>query len=123
MYHEFSKREKKIARALIDKGIQKEIANGLKGAEQVLNDWKTDKLNNLDAYHTLYKYMRDFDKEIARRYDRILGSHYYSIIIGQLAEGTLCEEDLVELSEQTRIQILGTLKVFLSAKESSNRKN
>ena len=49
---ELSKAEKKIAREIIDKGLQKEVANNLLIADNILTDWKNSTKNNMDTYHS-----------------------------------------------------------------------
>jgi len=95
---ELSKADKKIAREIIEKGLQQEFAKGLFAADTILDDWKNKVTNNRDTYHKLYKQIIDFDKHIARRYDRMTGSNYIFIIAGQLNDGVISENDLNGLS-------------------------
>jgi len=99
---ELSKSEKKLAREIIEKGLQKEFAKGLLEADSVLTDWKTKGKNNRDAYHQLYKKITDFDKHIAFRYDGMTGSRYIEILLAQLKEGLIEKEDLENFSEQVK---------------------
>lgn len=103
---ELSKKDKKIARQIIEKGLQKEFADGLTAADSVLCDWKNKSTGNRDAYHLLYKTITDFDKHIARRYDRMSGSNYLFIIAAQLHDGVIDEKDLEELSEYARDAVI-----------------
>ena len=99
---ELSKKEKKIAREIIEMGLQKEFAKGLFDADTILNEWKYKPSNNRDAYHLLYKKITDFDKHIARRYDEMRGSDYLFVIAAQLQEGIISENDLEKFSENVK---------------------
>ena len=103
---EFSKKDKRIARELIEKGLQKEFQQGLQQFDAILQNWKNGQQDNRDTYHNLYKSVRDFDKHIARRYDNIKGSTYLDTLIAQLMNGLICEEDLFELNPDTRNAVL-----------------
>jgi len=97
---ELSKSDKKAAREIIEKGLQQEFAKGLFDADTILDGWKNKRTNNRDTYHKLYKKIIDFDKHIARRYDRMTGSTYLFIIAGQLNDEVISENDLNGLSGQ-----------------------
>jgi len=99
---ELSKGEKKIAREIIEIGLQKEFAKALLDLDAIMNDWKSEQLGNQDAWHRLYKKIITFDKYIARRYDGMTGSNYLLVIIGQLRDGLILESDLENLSEEVR---------------------
>lgn len=99
---DLSKKDKKIARQIIEKGLQQEFANGLNSFDSVLNGWKKHEKDNRDSYHLLYKTLTDFDKHIARRYDRMTGSSYLFIIVGQLSDEVITEDDIIELSQEAR---------------------
>jgi len=102
---ELTKGEKKIAREIIEIGLQKEFSNGLLEAEKVLTDWKNNSINNRDAYHLLYQKIKNFDKHIARRYDGMTGSKYLFIIVAQLADGIISEEDLEKFPDEVKLKI------------------
>ena len=108
---ELSKPEKKIAREIIDKGLQKEVADNLLIADSILSDWRNHTKNNMDTYHALYRHMREFDKQIAWRYDNMSGSNYLLIIIGQLRDGVIQESDLQGFSEELLERIKVSLKL------------
>lgn len=107
---ELSKKDKRIARELIEKGLQKEFQQGLQQFDTILQKWKNEQQDNIDIYHNLYKSIRDFDKHIARRYDNIKGSTYLLILIAQFRDGLICEEDLSELNPNVRNTILYAAK-------------
>lgn len=43
MYYELSKKEKKIARACIDKGLEAEFQKGMEKFETIIHDWRNGK--------------------------------------------------------------------------------
>ncbi len=100
-----SKREKKIAREIIEKGLQVEFAKALYDADTVLQNWKSKETDNRTAYHKLYKTVKDNDKHIARRYDGMTGSRYIDTIAAQLADGIISNDDLKEFTEETQNEI------------------
>jgi hypothetical protein len=97
---ELSKADKKAAREIIEKGLQQEFADGLNKAYSILGNWKTNRKNNRETYHALYAHIRDFDKQIARRYDNMTGSKYLFIIAGQIIDEAVDESDLINLSPE-----------------------
>ena len=99
---ELSKREKKLAREIIEAGLQKEFTKELLDADKILNDWKIKALDNRNAYHNLYKHIIDFDKHIARRYDGMTGSGYLLVIIAQMLDGLITKNDLENFSEEVK---------------------
>ena len=100
-----SKREKKIAREIIEKGLQIEYAKCLNYAYSVLENWKNKKTDNRETYHLLYQTVKNNDKHIARRYDGMRGSMYIDTILEQLADGLISNDDLKEFREETQNEI------------------
>ena len=103
---EFSKKNKKVAREVIEKGLQTEFANGLKKAQKVIETWKENKKENREAYHLLFSTVYDFDKHIADRYDGMSGSKYFYTIVEQFADGIITEDDLKDFSPEVREKII-----------------
>ena len=99
---ELSKSDKKAARIIIEKGLQQEMANGLAKFEKLLTNWKINKPDNRETYHALYKKVKDFDKNIAWRYDDLRPRFYLPVIAGQLYEGLISQNDLNELSDESQ---------------------
>jgi len=84
MYYELSKKEKKIARECIDKGLEAAFKEGLEKSELVIRDWRQGKFSSdKEAYHKLYKAITDKDDAISRRYDGLTGSRYL-VTVAQL---------------------------------------
>ncbi len=98
---ELSKKDKKVARQIIEVGLQKEFGNGLNKIDKVLKKWQEEKQDNRESYHLLFKTLSDFDKHIAKRYDNMTGSKYLIIIASQLHDEIISEGSLSELSEET----------------------
>ncbi|MFA9391357.1 MAG: hypothetical protein ACERKD_16230 [Prolixibacteraceae bacterium] len=99
---ELSKKDKKAAREIIEKGLQQEFGNGLTEFLAILNKWKENETDNRETYHHIYKSISSFDKHIARRYDGITGSKYLFIIAGQLNEKVISENDLELFSDDVK---------------------
>jgi len=108
---ELSKADKKAARSIIEKGLQKELENGLNEFYQLLRDWKDNQADNRDVYHKLYSRVREFDKHIAWRYDRMSGKDYIFVITNQLIEGHINDEDLTPSSVEARGMIDKIMKL------------
>jgi hypothetical protein len=111
---ELSKKDKRIARELIEKGLQKEFQQGLQQFDAILQKWKNEQQDNRDVYHHLYKSVRDFDKHIARRYDNIKGSMYTMILGAQLADKLISEDNLAEMNPDARNEVLSWARVINS---------
>jgi enamine deaminase RidA (YjgF/YER057c/UK114 family) len=114
MPYELPKSQKKIAREIIEKGLQREYQNGIKKVNAVIEKWKSGKLENRDAYISIYKKLTSHDKHLARRYDNMSGSKYLIIISGQVADGVISFEELSELNDQAKQVIKNWLDVIES---------
>lgn len=107
MYYELNKVEKKIARMLIDKGLENHYQKSLADIDQIITMWKSGFYeDNRKAYMEMYKTVDKNDDRIANVYNNKGGSRYVEIIGMQLADGVITEEDLVEFSEKTREVIM-----------------
>ena len=106
MYYELSKREKKIAKACIDKGLDAEFQDGLKKIETIIHDWRAGKFaGNSEAYHQLYQTLAKQDKKISNRYDGLTGSRWLITVVAILLDGYLSEDDIKDFSEETKSRI------------------
>ncbi|OFX20538.1 MAG: hypothetical protein A2033_01080 [Bacteroidetes bacterium GWA2_31_9] len=99
---ELSKKGKKIARQIIEKGLQAEFANGLNSFDKIITDWKNNLNDNKTTYHNLYEKLMNFDKHIAGRYDGMTGSSYIFIIASQLHDGIISENDLFDFPDEIK---------------------
>ena len=112
MNYELPKSQKKIARHIIEKGLQREYQKGLEKVDSVIEKWKSGKLDNQKAYISMYNKLISHDKHLARRYDNISGSKYLMIISGQVADGIVSFDELSELSDEARQFINNWLEVI-----------
>lgn len=99
---ELSKADKKNARILIDKGIERDLEKILNKSEALLAKWRAGDAATGDLYRELYKHIVASDKQIARNYDGISGSKYLFVLAIQLREGLISEDDLEPFSDQVR---------------------
>jgi len=97
-----SKKDKKIARSIIEKGLQTEYENSLHSCDAVLQQWKNKTTDNREAYMQLYDTLFKCDKHIGLRYNDITGSKYLHIIAAQLYDEVINEDDLKELSDEAK---------------------
>src|SRR5690349_15499603 len=112
MPSDLSKRERKIARTLIEQSVEKEFETGLNEAEAILADWKNKTLTGREAFHKLRDNMNDFRKYLARRYDNRSTSHSLLLIAAILKDGYIKEEDIKDFSEAAKEQIKRTLRFW-----------
>ena len=47
MFHELSKREKKIAKACLDKGLEAEFKEGLENVDAIIEFWRAGKFASI----------------------------------------------------------------------------
>ena len=112
MPYELPKSQKKIARGIIEKGMQREYQNGIEKVDAVIEKWKSGKMDNREAYISIYKKLTSHDKHLAHRYDSMSGSKYLMIISGQVADGVISFEELSELNDQAKQVIKNWLDVI-----------
>lgn len=102
MPYELTKREKKIARELIEKGTQAEFKAALEKAKQVITEWENGALDNRDGYHKLFRTIKEHDKRIAKRYDGLSGSDYLITVAVILFDEQITEDDIKDLSDEAK---------------------
>jgi predicted DNA-binding ArsR family transcriptional regulator len=106
MYYELSKREKKIARACIDKGLDAEFREGLEKIEAIISGWRNGEFaGNKEAYHEMYRGLDKKNRAIAKRYDGLSGSRWLVTVADILRDGYISEEDIKDFSEETKALI------------------
>ena len=106
MYYELSKREKKIARACIGKGLEAEFRDGMENFEAIIRDWRNGKFNsNKEAYHRLYKAVDKKNDAISKRYDGLTGSGWLKAVAAIFHDGYISEDDIKDFSEETQTVI------------------
>jgi hypothetical protein len=103
MYYDLSKKEKKIARVCIDKGIDTAFKEGLEKSEAVIRDWQQGKFSsNKEAYHKLYAILTDQDDAIARRYYGLTGSRWLMVVAQLFSEKVITEDDIKDFSDEPK---------------------
>ncbi len=102
MASELSKSEKKLARLLIDKGVDADFKTALEQAAVTITQWQTGSIDNRTAYHQLFKKIKEQDKRIANRYDGLTGSRYLSTVAGIYFDGQITEADIENFSEESK---------------------
>ena len=103
---ELTKSQKKIARQVIEKGLQKEYIDGIIKLDNVISKWKVNVLTNRDAWFELCKQLTKHDDHIADRYNNMGGSKYLYVIAGQLASGVINRNNLTDFDEDVISDIL-----------------
>ena len=106
MRHEFSKREKRVARQVIETALQHDFEVCIMDVDRLIQEWKSNKLDNRQAYQEIYRKVKENDKYIARMYDDISGSRYMLTLQALLASKVISEKDLEGFSAKTRDEIL-----------------
>ena len=112
MRYEFSKPEKKIVRQVIETGLQRDFESCILEADQIIQQWKSKKLDNREAYHEIFAKVKVNGKYIARMYDDLRGSTYMLTLQKLLANKTISEADLGGFSEMARDAILENRRVL-----------
>ena len=115
--HELSKHEKKIARVIIDKGVDAEFKAGLEKAKNVIEEWENGSLNNRDGYHKLYKTITDQDERISSRYDGLGGSRYLMTVAAILFDEQVSEEEIKDFSDEAKISIRNLISFWKNDEE------
>ena len=113
MDRQLSKRDKKIAKACIDKGLEAEFREGMENFDVIIRDWREGKFtSNREAYHQLDKAIHMKNKAISRRYDRLSGSHWFMAVAAILNDGYITEEDVKDFSEETKSALNNLLQFW-----------
>ncbi|WCT13119.1 hypothetical protein [Mucilaginibacter jinjuensis] len=107
---DLSKKDKKAAREIIAKGMHAEFQRGMQHFDIIMQKWRESKDEDQIHYAELYGEVRQFDKRIAFRYDRLSGSIYLDTIIIQIIEKLIDLSDLNLLSTETQEYIIQSLK-------------
>jgi bacterioferritin-associated ferredoxin len=110
--YEFSKSQKKVARQLIDKGLQIECGQCLNQVKSLLSKSEGNGLSNHETYLKLYRLIHGFDKQFGRRYDNLTGSRYFMTVLGLYRDDVITDEDLDDFDEETRNKLIGLKKSF-----------
>ena len=107
MHHlTLNKKEKKLARELIEKGLQSEFKTILGKAKTLLEAWDDQRTDHKETYQRLYAHITKSDKHIARRYDNMTGSKYLPTIAHLLGDKLVSVEEVSGFTDQIRNAIL-----------------
>jgi len=107
MYYQLSKSQKKIARIVMDKGLDKHYLKALEETESVLLKWKNgDFGNSREAYMDLYNCVECNDKNFADIYNDKGGSRWVEIMALQLSDGVISIDDLKEFDKEVADAII-----------------
>jgi len=109
---ELTKTQKKVARELIDLGLQRECKSFTDKITKFTNsaEWKTGDSHEL--YIKLYKKVTSFDEHIAKRYDGLTGSHYFMAVFGLFQDEVLTPEDIARFDMEVQNELLGLKNIF-----------
>jgi hypothetical protein len=103
MYYELTKSQKKIARRVMDKGLENHYIEALSDADRILMKWREGKYENpREAYMKLFDKVMKNDDNIARIYNNKGGSRWVEVMAWQLAQKVISLEDLQEFDEEVR---------------------
>jgi hypothetical protein len=103
---ELSRSDKETARAIIDKGLEKEIEKSMEELEQIIAMCRDKKLPVQEAWRQLYHSIKKNDKHISTRYDGLSGSRYDAVLTSQLKEGVIELADLEGLEDEIKSTII-----------------
>ncbi len=106
MYYELSKSQKKIARRVMDKGLDNHYKRGLLDVKTIIQKWDSSMLDNHDAYMKLYQAVKKNDINIARIYNDKGRSRWVEVMVSQLIDGVITVEDLAEFDAEVRNAII-----------------
>jgi len=107
MYYELSKSQKKIARKVMDKGLDNHYTRALSDVKTIIKKWDSGEFeSNRDEYMKLFKTVDKNDYDIARIYNDKGGSRWVEVMAEQLQVGVISPEDLNEFDEDVRKTIL-----------------
>jgi hypothetical protein len=111
MYYALSKSQKKIARIVMDKGIDKHYFNSLKDAGTIILKWQNGAFkDNKEAYMSLFNCVRLNDDKIAEIYNDKGGSRWVEVMALQLADGVITTDDLKDFDPEVKDAIIEMMK-------------
>jgi hypothetical protein len=112
MYNELSKSQKKIARMLINKGLEIECTNCIEKVKSLISSNTKGEKTNHALYGEIYKLIHKFDKHLGNRYDNITGSTYFIIVLGLYMDDIISDEDIADFDEDIRHKLIGLKQEF-----------
>ena len=107
MYYELSKSQKKIARKVMDRGLDNHYRRALSDIKTIIQKWDDGAFaGNKEAYMQLFQTVDRNDNNIARIYNDKGGSRWVELMVNQLIDGVITEKDLSDFDEDLRNTIL-----------------
>ena len=107
MYYELSKSQKKIARAVMDKGLNSHYRKALSEIDLIIKKWKEGNFsNNRETYMLLFQRVKENDRNIGQIYNDKGGSRWVEVMADQLAVGVISIEDLKDFDDEVRNTII-----------------
>lgn len=102
---ELSKSQKKTARILINKALQKECKSFLQKVDSFTHSIGEEQ-DPYQAYLKLYKKVAAFDKQLGKQYDGLSGSHYFMAVAQLFSRDVLTVEDISLFEEEVQQKLL-----------------
>jgi len=107
---ELSKKDKKALCELISIGMKVEFQRGMNQLKEVMMQWDGKLENAQESYYTLFTALKDFDKKIAWRYNRLSDSGYVDLVVIQILDKLLDVSELDALSVELKENILRSVE-------------
>jgi hypothetical protein len=112
MYYELSKFQKKIARIVMDKGLENQYKRSLSDVEAICRKWREGNFpSTTEAYMNLFQCVKKNDIHIARIYNDKGGSRWVEVMADQLSDGVITVEDLKDFDEEVSNTIIAWSRI------------
>ena len=102
---ELTKAQKKAARILIDRGLQRECERFLLDVKRLV-DTPLQEDSPHKRYLELYKKIDRFDHQIGETYDGLGGSRYFITVAGLYYRDVLTEEEIGLMGDELKAKIM-----------------
>jgi hypothetical protein len=111
---ELTKSQKKIARELIQLGLQRECKSFTMRIAKFINSQEWETGDPHDLYIKLYKKVTSFDNHIGKQYDGLTGSSYFLAVYSLFYNGILSTEDIARFDVTVQDELLRIKKTLMS---------
>ena len=108
----FTKKEKKEVRRLIQLALIREFDDHINKLESYIKYYRQKKYETKETYYKIFDKVTEFDKHIAFFYDGIGGGRYESTIIYLLRNSIIKEDDMKDFREESKKQIVAKANIF-----------
>ena len=102
---ELTKAQKKAARILIDRALQRECERFLVDVKRLVNTPLQEDSPH-KRYLELYKKIDSFDHQIGKTYDGLGGSRYFITVAGLYYRDVLTEEEIGLMGDELKAKII-----------------